>query len=543
MLFSSRIVTLLALSAAVYVGVYWVFSDWLHTAHRSVAARRELRLVGRGVQSAVEHALRDEKSGDIAETISTLAKVDPGLHVIVFDGRGAMMFHSEGLDEADPRFGPLIERALREPAAELFDFDSASHPDVAWYVLPLRLDEASTGYLGLSWRLDGIESDMAPIVRLGTWTVVGFVLLSLVLGSVYGRRYIEAPLGALRRALERTRDGDFNTQLPPVDRRDELGRVMAVFNDMGRQIAASRQQLQSELEDRQQLQQAIQRLDKLASIGLLAAGLAHEIGSPLQVLTGRARSLHRRADQPDEVRRIADILTAQGERITRIVEQLLHLVRPQPIERQPINPRGAVVAVVDLLQVEARRVGVALRFTEAATPVQTPLILASVDQLQQITFNLTINALCWTPRGGDIEVRVSFGDLPSPPATSPAKPAWILSVTDTGSGLPPGLEPQIFEPFVTTRANEGGSGLGLAVVKHIATSHDGCATARTRPEGGSEFCVYLPLLPASEAPHPEPTAASPPQSPRATSSPSTPALSAPAPSRPSLPPFSPPPLT
>jgi signal transduction histidine kinase len=488
----NRVIAVLLLAGAVCVGVYWVFAELLHSAHVDVAARRELRLLGRSVQTAVESALRDQQSQDISETFARIEWIDPELHVMVFDLKGQMTFHSEGTTTTDQAFSPMLARFIRENPDELFAFDDGVEPATVRYLLPLRHDHNGpvTSYLGLLWNLGEVQEDMEPMMRLSVGTVLAFVLFSLLLGGLYGRFFITRPLRALADALARARDGDFDVQLQP-SRADEIGLLMEVFNAMGAQIRASHQQLQAELEERQVLQQALQRLDKLASIGQLAAGLAHEIGSPLQVVAGRARSLHRRAEDPAEVRRIADILVAQSERIACIVEQLLHFVRPRPTPLSPCRLRPCVSTVVDLLQVEARRAGVSLRLLPAATP-DDPLVLASPDQIQQILFNLILNALIWTPRGGAVEVCCGRSD-PSPPLT------WALDVSDTGPGITPGLESQIFDPFITTRAAEGGSGLGLAVVKNIAAAHSGLAFARTRPEGGSVFSVRLPLYTPPEA--------------------------------------------
>jgi signal transduction histidine kinase len=249
----------------------------------------------------------------------------------------------------------------------------------------------------------------------------------------------------------------------------------------------ARARLEQESESRQRLQRGLERVDKLITLGQLSAALAHEIGTPLQILHGRARALLARAHDPEGTRKNAEILVEQTERITRIVEQLLRFARHRTTHALPMQLPSVAQSVLDLLGVEARRRG--LRLTLDVAP-DLPEVEADPDQVQQIVLNLMTNAFAATPNGGSVEVRLEVGVLPRPDGSS-ARSARLV-VKDTGRGIPADIRERLFEPFFTTRDAEGGTGLGLSVVKAIVTEHRGAISVESELGAGSSFAVDLP---------------------------------------------------
>jgi signal transduction histidine kinase len=307
------------------------------------------------------------------------------------------------------------------------------------------------------------------------------------MGVALGRAYIKRPLRLLADAMRNVRGGDLETAIA-VERQDEMGHVAAEFNAMLGELRSARRRLVEEQERRRQLRRDLQDVEKLATIGQLAAGLAHEIGSPLQVLQGRAHGLQSVAERPEEVRRIAGILVSQTERITRIIERLLAVARRQPRNIAPLNLAEPVGLVVDLLEFEARRRDVSLTLN-VAPGLRT--VVADADAIQQVVLNLVRNALQATPARGRVEVALAAASLRAPGADGEG-PAVRLSVSDTGAGVPPDVRERLFEPFFTTRAESGGTGLGLAVVRAIVEAHRGTITVRSEPGTGATFEVVLP---------------------------------------------------
>jgi signal transduction histidine kinase len=417
---------------------------------------------------------------------------------VIYDPQGqliAAVHENQPLD--------LFSQSIREaamPAREaVFTFYPPQKPTHAALALPLTDDNGTVlGGLLLVRPLADMREALRELQHGIVVTVFVFVLTTTILGLLAGWIYINRPLTRMAAAMKQVRAGNLQSTLP-VDRRDEMGAIAAEFNTMVTDLRETRQHLEQEAESRRHLQQALQQADKLITIGQLSAGLAHEIGSPLQVLRGRARTLLTRAHDAAEVQRNAEILVTQTDRITRIVEQLLRFTRRRAAAPSRNDVRPAIGNVVELMQHEAQRRGVSLLLQ---TPKPLPPMWVDTDELQQIVLNLIANALAATPRGGQVTVRVEDSRV-VPRTGSDALPALRLVVADTGRGIAPEMRERVFDPFFTTRAAEGGTGLGLAVVKALVTDHGGTITVDSTPGVGSEFVVVLPVhkaaLPQQEA--------------------------------------------
>ncbi len=247
-------------------------------------------------------------------------------------------------------------------------------------------------------------------------------------------------------------------------------------------------------------------------MGQMAAEIAHEVGTPLNVIGGRARALAKKAEkaekadrlagvEPGEVAReagkVAGIIVDEVARITKIIRQVLDFSR----SRGPTLTRvdlGAVVAdALQFLGEGMRRQGILVE--GPAGPV--PQVPGDPDQIQQVCLNLMTNAIHAMPHGGTLHVSTDRvvrrkGGLDLVP---PAEYA-VLAVKDTGPGIPGADRDRIFEPFFTTKDAGQGTGLGLAVSNGIVKDHDGWIEVDSPPGGGAEFRVFLPFAVVTEEP-------------------------------------------
>jgi signal transduction histidine kinase len=287
--------------------------------------------------------------------------------------------------------------------------------------------------------------------------------------------------------MRTVRDGDLSAMLPPLSS-DELGAITIEFNAMTRELTQARQQLLHAAESREALEQSLMHLDKLATVGQLSAGLAHEIGSPLQILSGRAHALATRSDVPADVLRTGRIMEEQSHRITAIVEQLLGFARRRTPHMADVDLGAPIGQIVDLLDSESRRRGVQLEFR---CPAALPKVMADPDQIQQVAMNLLSNALRATPRGGRVHVSLAQSVFTTADGMY-EQPSVALCVEDTGDGIPEALRGRIFEPFFTTWITAGGTGLGLAVVKAIVDDHSGSIVVTPHADRGTSFVVHFP---------------------------------------------------
>jgi len=473
-------------------GAYGVYELSTERNDLRRGVEQETMLLGRSLQAAVENALRDRQLADIEETIRHLNRVDPSLNILIYDPAGQLMTAVHTSQPPDPLSQSAREAAMQSREA-VFAFHPPHRSTHAVLALPLTDDTGVLlgGLLVVRPLLD-MRRTLGELQEGIIITVLLFVLTTTVLGLIAGAIYINRPLRRMAAAMKEVRAGNLQSELP-LDRKDEMGAVAAEFNAMVTELRETRHRLEEEAESRHRLQHALQEADKLITIGQLSAGLAHEIGSPLQVLAGRARALLTRAHDAAEVRRIAEILVSQADRITRIVEQLLRFTRRRPALLSRSDLRLAITHVLDLMQYEAHRRGVTLTASGAE---QWPSLWVDTDEIQQIALNLIANALAATPRGGRVTVRIEESRLPSRNGGYDM-PAVRLVVRDTGCGITPDVRERIFEPFFTTRAAEGGTGLGLAVVKSLVTEQNGAIEIESEPGMGSQFSVLLPFSQAA----------------------------------------------
>ena len=240
-----------------------------------------------------------------------------------------------------------------------------------------------------------------------------------------------------------------------------------------------------------QLESDLQRSDRLAALGTLAAGLAHEIKNPLTSLLTFSRHLERKFDDPGFRERFGSVVPRELERINGIVERLLELARPARLSFALVRLPELLERAVDLYadQLADTRIEVVREYARDVPPIQ-----ADKEALYRVFVNLIANGLDAMPHGGRLTVRAGWaggGELPPPPRRRSANRVKV-EVADTGTGIAPSETDRIFTPFYTTRA--GGTGLGLALAHKIVQDHGGGISFTSAPGRGTTFTIVLPLV-------------------------------------------------
>ncbi len=237
--------------------------------------------------------------------------------------------------------------------------------------------------------------------------------------------------------------------------------------------------------DRVRLERAMQDAEKLAAIGALAAGVAHEINNPIGIMTSRIELMLEEAEEsglPASVREDLAVLQRNAHRVGRITQALLSLARRGPGVKKPTDLNGIVEETLLLFEKHAAKAGI--RVARRLAPA-LPLVEADPNELQQVLLNLLNNARDALDHEGEIRVET---------AAAPERPGWVrLTVADTGPGIPPEIREQIFLPFFTTKP--GGTGLGLAISHRIVQDHHGTLDVASEAGRGTSFSVLLPGLP------------------------------------------------
>ncbi len=485
----------LLLVSVVTLAVYVGYLRWLEREQVELTAWQEARLLAATVQAVTENAQRDGRHADIVSTLQRMERVTPEMDVILFDLQGRLIYHSAGPPEAQDQeelraLEQMVEQARQDGVGQAFEVRELHGTLASLYVLPLRQDAVSiSGYIAIALPLKVVEEGLRKVRSVSVIMILMFVLLNLTMGMLMGRAYIMQPIKQLSENMQRLRRGE--QVVLPRQREDELGELQRALAELARELAQAQQQLYDETEAKRRLQITLQQRERLAAVGQVAASLAHEIGSPLQVLIGRAQELRSHLSEDPTGKAKVQALEAQLARIERTMQQTLDMTRSGPSPKAPIAVKPILQEICALLREEAEQRDITLH--EALDGPQ-PRVRANPDQLQQIVFNLLRNALAWTKAGDRITVATYADQMED--ILGQMRPALRLEVSDTGAGMSQETISRIFELFFTARTERGGTGLGMPIVRQLVLEHSG--QIRVVSHEGAGTCVRIWLPAATE---------------------------------------------
>jgi signal transduction histidine kinase len=234
--------------------------------------------------------------------------------------------------------------------------------------------------------------------------------------------------------------------------------------------------LRSQADQILEIEEQLRRADRLSTLGELSAGMAHEIRNPLGSIRGTAEILKDGVDSSDPRYEFAEILVREADRLNGVLENFLRFARQAPLEQGRFELNAVVREVVDLTRRQAERSHVEVRVRSA----ELPQLFGDAGQVRQALLNLVLNALQAMPDGGRLTL-----------TTKHAGDRALVTIADSGPGIPAAEQERIFKTFVTTRAD--GTGLGLPISQRIITSHGGQISVDSTPGRGAAFTVALPL--------------------------------------------------
>jgi two-component system NtrC family sensor kinase len=349
--------------------------------------------------------------------------------------------------------------------------------------------------------LDETQS-LAALLRRSIWPLMLVAIISVTLITYFlFRHIIYKPIDNLLLAMSKAEGGDLSAEVEP-SAPDEIGLLTSRFNQMLGRIREMTEQLnleQRRLEDRvleataeiaerkEQLEQAnrqlfemqrqLTQLERLAAAGQLAAQFAHEVGTPLNLISGHVQLLRARAMDEQVIKRL-DVIAGQIERITNIVRSMLDSTRRPKPQLGPTDINSLLARIFDAAQptLAARNVELQTELGEGLPPVE-----ADADGLQQVFINLINNSLDAMPGGGTLRVSTELNH-----------DSVIIRFSDTGEGIAGDQIDLIFDPLFTTKHRRG-TGLGLTIVKQIVSEHGGQIEVESEPGRGATFSIKLPI--------------------------------------------------
>ncbi|RMF63851.1 MAG: HAMP domain-containing protein [Calditrichaeota bacterium] len=374
---------------------------------------------------------------------------------------------------------PEITRRLRTlPHAEV----TARQGDDTFEVyFPLRIKTKRFGLVRVRFSLQPELKVVAGFKRWMFWATIAFALVGVLIAFVVART-LARPIKELAGEMAKVEAPTYVADIPGK-RQDEIG-------DLERSFVEMLQRLKAAAEERERQQKALIQTEKLASVGTLVSGLAHEINNPLAGIRNCLRRIMAKPEDAAQSAKYARLMDDALRRIENIIRDLLSFSRKRETAFQPVDLNEIVSAAVALVKLRFKKHEVRLQLRLAK---KLPEILGDAHHLEQVVVNLLLNAVDATPSGGEIEV-----------ATRATEQEVIIEVTDTGKGIPKELQHKIFDPFFTTKPVGQGTGLGLAVTKAIVEDHLGKIDF-TSGAFGTIFRVSLPRAQDGAAPKTTPS--------------------------------------
>jgi len=446
----------------------------LRSLERQIEARMEkdIELIARALRLPVSHAMERGREGSVAQALDSAFRIGRVYGVYVYDEAG------ERIAASGPE-SPSVETEQAARLASLEErqgtFESVAGEEVFSYFVPLTDSGGRVnGLLQLTRRGSDFRDYVGGVRRqaLALLLVTGLALATVVL---YGHhRAVGLPVRRLRAGMARVGAGERDHRLP-VEGPRELGELAAGVNGMLDSLAQQEALLAGQRAERAALEARLVQSEKMAAIGRLAAGVAHELGTPLNVVDGKAQRALRREDLPPRAASALQEIRAEVQRVGSIVRQLMDFGRSNPLALESERADRLVRSVLARVDGEARR----SRRVEIASDGPAPVLAVDRVRLEQALANLLENAL----QASRERVRIGWFETSEQAG---------FAIEDDGPGIPEEDRPRIFEPFYTTKPVNRGTGLGLAVAHAAVRDHEGTIEVGRSELGGARVRIVLP---------------------------------------------------
>jgi signal transduction histidine kinase len=450
----------------------------------------EVHSTGRTLKVALEKISIPREMEHVQELIDAVEEYEKTLGVIVYHKGKDLVFRSRFIEGEIEPYLESIKRSIQEDLPNE-GFQTYKKISVFSYIFPLKDHRGKNiGGVSILQRTSFMEGE----IQNAKWNIVIIILVlvggTVVLVLIATKRWITRPISRLMEGIKSMALGHLNTQID-LKGEDELSELAEAFNQMAIDLRKAHEKIVHESETKLELERSLRHSEKLATIGQLASGLAHEIGTPLNIISGRAELMKRRLESKEGTEKNLDVILNQTERITKIIQQLLGFVRKKKPEQRPLNLGPLLESTLDFLdqQIQKQKVKVVRDLTD-----NLPAVAGDPDQLQQVFLNLILNAIQSMSKGGELRL-IAIPQWISEEGLEEGQRQYVeIRVEDTGTGMGKDVIENIFNPFFTTKEKEKGTGLGLTVSQGIIQDHEGWVEVESEVGKGSVFKVYLPAV-------------------------------------------------
>ncbi len=435
--------------------------------------QKDLELVARAVQLPLSYDLEKERMKGIQQALESVFAIGRVYSAYVYNKKGEEIIRI-GQAESEPERNRLIE--LAADGEERGEYGQIADRPVFSYFVPLTDTGGQiNGLLHLTRKKSEFSQNIHSI-RVKGASFLGVLLISLSVVVLYGHhRALGIHLGRLNCSMSRISRGErehrFNYCGPK-----EIVKIGQTFNHMLNSIDEAERTIIEHRKNRDKLAKELRHTEKLAALGRLAAGTAHELGTPLSVITGRAQRALRDKDLSDRQRQVLAAIRKEVSRMEYIIRQLLDFGRRNPPRCSMIEPGRLASSAFSTIAEEAKTDDININVM--GTEKETPIMLDTM-RIQQALINLLRNAI----QCGATEVHFTWKQNDQ---------GVIFCIDDDGPGIPPEDHLKIFDPFYTTKSVGKGTGLGLSVVNAVAEEHGGRVEVGDSEIGGASFRFLVP---------------------------------------------------
>jgi two-component system NtrC family sensor kinase len=519
-----RLVVPLAWVLIAYGAFYTYFTTKTQRSEIMAEATVSTLRLANTVRRSTRYAMLQSRREDVHRTIEEIGQ-QPGMeHVRIFNKEGVIVYSSdgqeinrvvdrtaEGCNQCHDSEQPLT--TLESPQrSRVYDsphgFRTLAAIEViynepsCWNAVchAHNQEQKLLGVIDVGVSLQDADQRVARTTRdTIIWGVISTCIVC-GLGMLLIHRLVNRPVQRLLVSTQRVAQGDLDVAIP-VTSDDEIGQLTRSFVEMTEKLKTAQRQLQgwaqkleeeidSKTRDLKSAQAQIIRSEKLSSVGLLAAGVAHELNSPLTGILTFAHILAKHMPDGSDEQQQLRIIAKQAERCATIIRQLLDLSRERLPERKLHDLHGILEQSIALVEHQPR-----FRTVEIRRDFDRSIrhVLVDAGQMQQVFVNLLVNAGEAMPEGGQLAIRTRKLSAVKVSHAGGDGDAVQIVFSDTGVGIPPENIPKIFDPFFTSKDVGQGTGLGLAITHGIIEGHGGSIAVDSTPGEGTTFTITMPL--------------------------------------------------
>lgn len=423
-------------------------------------------------------------------------------YAMVLDNQGRALFHTDSGFSRKVHKDDLTDQLIKAEVPQVNSLRWGEGSENVYDIsVPVRMRNIKIGTVRLGISKAGMEKEMAEMA-IKVLTVLFILMLAGTWAIWRFSKKLTQPIGNLSESAQKVKAGDLDQRVE-VSRQDEIGVLAESFNQMCAALKRSRDEIE-------RTQRHLFQTEKMASLGKLAAGVAHEINNPLGGILNCLHNLSQDEMTPEKQAEYMALMREGLKRIQNTVRNLLHFAQQHRPSLTTTDINNLVEKALSLMQyyLNRKEIHVERELDEGA-----PLLIVDEHQIEQVLVNLILNAVQAMEEGGTLTIKTRWvhgskskvqspkspvhGEIqirPSLPyALSPDADSVEITVTDTGCGIPPEVFPYIFDPFFTTKGVGEGTGLGLSLSQAIIEQHQGSLTVESQVGKGSTFTVRLPV--------------------------------------------------